>query len=74
MNITFTVDDQVAQHASEAAQKLGKSLDQAVLSYLEQLASSIQCDQEWTQFEQSCLTSGGKLNGWKFNRDEANER
>lgn len=74
MNITFTVDDQVAQHASEAAQKMGKSLDQAVLHYLEQLASSTQRDQEWAQFEQSCLTSGGKLNGWKFNRDEANKR
>jgi hypothetical protein len=74
LNITFTVDDQVAQHASEAAQKMGKSLDQVVLNYLEQLAGSAQRDQEWAQFEQSCLTSGGKLNGWKFNRDEANQR
>ncbi len=74
MNITFTVDDQVAQHASEAARKMGKTLDQVVRSYLEQLASSAQRDQEWAQFEQSCLTSGGKRNGWKFNRDEANQR
>jgi hypothetical protein len=74
LNITFTVDDQVAQHASEAAQKMGKSLDQVVLNYLEQLAGSAQRDQEWAPFEQSCLTSGGKLNGWKFNRDEANQR
>jgi hypothetical protein len=74
VNMTFTVDDQVAQHASEVAQKMGKSLDQVVLNYLEQLAGSAQRDQEWAQFEQSCLTSGGKLNGWKFNRDEANLR
>jgi hypothetical protein len=74
VNMTFSVDDQVAQHASEAAQKMGKSLDQVVLNYLEQLAGSAQRDQEWAQFEQSCLTSGGKLNGWKFNRDDANER
>ncbi len=53
---------------------MGKTLDQVVLSYLEQLASSAQRDQEWVRFEQSCLTSGGKLNGWKFNRDEANQR
>jgi predicted HicB family RNase H-like nuclease len=39
MNITVSVDEQVAQRAGEAAQKMGKS-----------------------------------LNGWKFNRDEANQR
>ncbi len=74
VNITFTVDDQVAACASKAAQRMGKSLDQVVLSYLEQLVGSTQRDQEWAQFEQSCLTSGGKLNGWKFSRDEANQR
>ncbi len=41
-NITFTADDKVAQHASEAARKIGKSLDQVVLDYLEQLAGSAQ--------------------------------
>ncbi len=29
---------------------------------------------DWKDFEQSCLTSPGRLNGWKFNREEANER
>jgi hypothetical protein len=74
VSIIFTIDDQVAQHASEAAQRMGKSLDQVVLDYVAQLASNAQRDQDWAQFEQSCLTSGGKLNGWKFNRDEANQR
>jgi hypothetical protein len=74
VSIIFTIDDQVAQHASEAARRMGKSLDQVVLDYVAQLASNAQRDQDWAQFEQSCLTSGGKLNGWKFNRDEANQR
>jgi hypothetical protein len=74
MNIIVSIDDQLAQHASEAAQKIGKSLNQVVLEYLQQLASSAERDQQWAEFEQSCLTSGGKLNGWKFNRDEANQR
>lgn len=74
VNITFTVDDQVAKHASAAAQKMGLNLDQVVLDYLEQLAGSTQRDQEWARFEQRSLKSSGKLNGWKFNRDEANER
>jgi hypothetical protein len=63
VSIIFTIDDQVAQHASEAAQRMGKSLDQVVLDYVAQLASNAQRDQDWAQFEQSCLTSGGKLNG-----------
>jgi hypothetical protein len=74
VSIIFTIDDQIAQHASEADQRMGKSLDQVVLDYVAQLASNAQRDQDGAQFEQSCLTSGGKLNGWKFNRDEANQR
>ena len=42
MNITLSVDEQVAQRAREAAQKMGKSLNQAVRDYLEQLAGSAQ--------------------------------
>jgi Family of unknown function (DUF6364) len=74
MNITLSVDEQIAQRAREAAQKMGKSLNQAVRDYLEQLAGSARRQQEWDAFEQRCLNSGAKLNGWKFNRDEANER
>jgi hypothetical protein len=74
MKITLSIDDQVAQNTQEVAAKMGKTLDQVVLDYLEYLADSAQPDQQWAQFEQSCLTSGGRLNGWKFNRDEANQR
>jgi replicative DNA helicase len=74
MNITLSVDEQVAQRARDAAQKMGKSLNQVVRDYLEQLAGSAKREQQWALFEQRCLTSGAKLNGWKFNRDEANER
>ncbi len=38
MNITLSIDETVAQRAREAAQKMGKSLNQAVRDYLEQLA------------------------------------
>jgi len=74
MNITLSVDEKVAQRAREAAQKMGKSLNQAVRDYLEQLAGSSRRGQEWTQFEARCLQSTAQLGGWKFNRDEANER
>jgi hypothetical protein len=74
MNITLSVDEQVAQRAREAAQKMGKSLNQAVRDYLEQLAGAGQRGQLWAQFEARCLQSPAQLKGWRFNRDEANER
>ena len=74
MNITLSIDEQVALRAREAAQKMGKSLNQAVRDYLEQLAGSSLRAQEWTQFENRCLGSSAKLDGWRFNRDEANTR
>jgi hypothetical protein len=74
MNITLSVDEKVAQRAREAAQKMGKSLNQAVRDYLEQLAGSSRRGQEWAQFESRCLQSPAQLGGWKFNRDEANVR
>ena len=74
MNITLSVDEQVALRAREAAKKIGKSLNQVVREYLEQLAGIARRGQQWTQFEERCLQSNAKLNGWQFNRDEANTR
>ena len=66
MNITLSVDEQVAQRAREAAKKMGKSLNQVVRDYLEQLAGGARRGQQWTQFEERCLQSNAKLNGWRF--------
>ena len=74
MNITLSVDEQVATRAREAAKKMGKSLNQVVRDYLEQLAGSASRRQNWDEFEQRCLQSTARLGGWHFNRDEANER
>jgi hypothetical protein len=74
MNITLSVDEQVAIRARESAQKMGKSLNQAVRDYLEQLAGAAQRGQQWAQLEERCLNSGAKLQGWHFDREEANER
>jgi hypothetical protein len=74
MNITLSVDEQVAQRARAAAQKMGKSLNQAVRDYLEQLGGGTRRTQQWAQFEERCLRSGAVIGDWRFNRDEANER
>lgn len=74
MNITLSIDEQVAERARKAASAQGKSLNQAVRDYLEQLAGAQQLEAEIRAFEQSALATPGRLQGWRFNRDEANRR
>ena len=74
MNITLSVDEQVALRAREAARQMGKSLNQVVRDYLEQLAGGARRGQQWAQFEGRCLQSKAQLGDWHFDRDEANER
>lgn len=74
MNITLAVDERVAEQARKAASAMGKSLNQAVRDYLEQLAGAEQLAAELKAFEASALASPGRLKGWRFDRDEANAR
>ena len=70
MNITLSVDERIA----EAARKMGKSLNQAVRDYLEQLAGQERQAAEWQAWEERCLSGGGQLKGWKFDRDALHDR
>ena len=72
--LLIRVPPEVHSRALIKAQAMGKSLNQAVRDYLEQLAGGAGRDQQWSQFEARCLQSGAQLGGWHFNRDEANER
>lgn len=74
MNITLSVDERVAERARVAAAAMGKSLNQAVRDYLEQLAGRQQLEAELLAFERSALESPGRLGGWRFDREEANLR
>lgn len=70
MNITLSIDERVAEQAREAAQAMGKSLNQAVRDYLEQLAGRAQLESEIAAFVASTARTPGRLRGWAFNRDE----
>ena len=74
MNITLSVDERVAEQARAAAATMGKSLNQAVRDYLEQLAGRQQLAAELEAFEKSAFESPGRLSGWHFDREEANRR
>jgi antitoxin component of RelBE/YafQ-DinJ toxin-antitoxin module len=74
MNITLSVDERIAEQARKAASAMGKSLNQAVRDYLEQLAGGPQLAADLQRFEESALGSPGRLGGWTFDREEANRR
>jgi antitoxin component of RelBE/YafQ-DinJ toxin-antitoxin module len=74
MNITFSVDERVVEQARASAATMGKSLNQAVRDYLEQLAGRQQLAAELEAFVKSALESPGRLSGWQFDREEANRR
>ena len=46
MNLTLAVDEEVAERARRAAQAMGKSLNQVVREYLEQLAGDATIEAE----------------------------
>ena len=74
MNITLSVDERIAEQARAAAATMGKSLNQAVRDHLEQLAGSQQLAGELQAFEQSARATPGRLQGWRFDREEAKRR
>lgn len=70
MNITLAVDENLADRARQAAQAMGKSLNQVVREYLEQLAGNAQLEAELEAYRSSTTHTPGRLAGWKFDRDE----
>ena len=74
VNITLSVDEKTVQRARDAAQAMGKSLNQSVREHIERLSGADQRLADHEAFEARAVAGKGRLNGWKFNRDEANSR
>jgi hypothetical protein len=69
VNITLSADEKIIEGARKAAQGMGKSLNQAVRDYLEQLAAG----EEGLDAELEALRSmagRGNSGGQRFRRDE----
>ena len=64
------VDERVLEQARKAAQAMGKSLDQAVRDYLEQLAGQAQRDAVIEELRSLALEGRSPEPGWRFDRDE----
>jgi hypothetical protein len=72
MNITVSVDEQIAERARERATVMGKSLDQVLQDYLHQLAGDDGLKRDLEYLER--YSGLGDSQGWKFNREEIYER
>jgi hypothetical protein len=73
-NLTLSVDEKATERARFAAQKMGLSLNQFLRSQIERLAGYDQRKAEHEAYEARCRNSGGRLEGLKFDREEANRR
>ncbi len=74
MNITLSVDESIVRRARDAAQQMGKSLDEVVHEHLVQLAGNARSGLHWTPYDEHCLRSQSRLGSWHFRREDAFER
>ena len=73
MNLTLSVDERIVEQARKAAQSMGKSLNQAVRDYLEQLAGQSQREAVIKELRELSMTGQapkGQKGGWNFDRAE----
>lgn len=73
-NLTLSVDEKIIGRARDAAQAMGTSLNQLVREHIERLSGADQRQADHDAFEARAIAGKGRLNGWKFDRDEANAR
>ena len=72
-NITLSIDEQLVERAREKLRATGKSINQEIREHLQHIAG----DDEQLERDLDFLerTAGlGSSSGWKFNREELDER
>lgn len=74
MNLTLAVDDRLVEQARKVAESQGKSLNQVIREYLEELTSPSTTAGEMEELRRLSLEGQGRSRGWKFDRQEIHER
>jgi hypothetical protein len=74
MNITLSADERVIKRARKRAEAMGKSLNQLVREYLQQLAGGNDAQKDVEALRRLSIEGRGRSRGWRFNRDEIHER
>jgi len=74
MNLTLAVDDRLVEQARKIAESQGKSLNQVIREFLEELTSPSTAAGEMEELRRLSLEGQGRSRGWKFDRQEVHER
>jgi hypothetical protein len=74
MNLTLSLDESVVRHARKVARALGKSLNQLIREYLEQLTTREQAEQEIAELRRLSTVGKRLPHKWRFDRDELHAR
>jgi hypothetical protein len=72
MNVTLSIDEQLVSRARKRAGALGKSLNQLIRDYLQDVAGDDERERSIEEFRR--LSGQGHSRGWRFNRDEIHGR
>ena len=71
INITLSIDEQIAERAREKLRAAGKTLNQEIRDHLKHIAGDDDLERDIEFLKQ---TAGlGNSNGWKWNRDQIYE-
>ena len=74
MNLTLSVDDRLLREARKVAKSMGKSVNQLVREYLEQLTARNEPERDCEELRRLSEEGKGRSRGWKFDRAEIHER
>ena len=74
MDLTLSIDERLVEEAQKVAVALGKSLDQLIRDYLEQLTSAASPEEAIAELQRLSEESRGNSGGWKLDRDEIHTR
>lgn len=73
-NITLSADERLIEEARREAARRGKSLNDLIRAYMEELAGSRPADAEFERLRELSRIAARRRDGWSFDRDEIHER
>jgi hypothetical protein len=74
VNLTLSIDEHLVERARQRAAAMGKSVNQLIREYLEEITSPSSAEEDIAELRRLSDLSQGHSRGWKFNRDEIHAR
>jgi hypothetical protein len=74
VDLTFSLDERLVKEARKVASAMGKSLNQLLREYLEELTAVHGAAADVEEVRRLSAAGQGQSRGWRFDRDEIHER